>query len=352
MTTGLNPPESPTDFDRVNLRQESERERHFHCEQLSAMMDGTLSTDEGRFLLRRMQHDAELAGCWERWQLYGDAMRGQTASALPADFSRRVARAIAAEAEADRAAHSATFEPVAATGGATAAWRQRLRWGGGAALAASVAIAALISTRDLTQPSNVMPPTAIASAPSTTAPATISTPTASPALSTPQAFAVSPPPLVLSPDEIPKKMANIAAVSSSDTAVHNSESAQLAQASAVQVASANPARGSSLHTSRHMRPSSRAAAVHQLRPVALAAQPRAVTDATTDPFGRQTLDLSAKPWPRALLPESAAVGSVTVDYSVGSLGVHPSFQPRAEAAHAPSSAGTDSVPVSGESPAP
>ena len=69
--------------------------REFHREQLSAMMDGALSADEARFLLRRMEHDDELADCWERWQFTGDALRGIAGRALPADFSRRVGRAIA-----------------------------------------------------------------------------------------------------------------------------------------------------------------------------------------------------------------------------------------------------------------
>ena len=48
-----------------------------HREQLSALVDGELGADEARFLLRRMEHDPELAGCQERWQLLGDVMRGQ-----------------------------------------------------------------------------------------------------------------------------------------------------------------------------------------------------------------------------------------------------------------------------------
>ena len=38
-----------------------------HRQQLSALMDGELLADEARFLLRRLQHDRDLAGCWERW---------------------------------------------------------------------------------------------------------------------------------------------------------------------------------------------------------------------------------------------------------------------------------------------
>lgn len=105
-------------------------------EQLSAMMDGALPADESRFLLRRMEHDDDLADTWQRWQLYGDAMRGHAGRLLPADFAARVGRAIAddvATAEAPVATHAGR------------AWR----WGGGAAVAASVALAALLGTRSL-----------------------------------------------------------------------------------------------------------------------------------------------------------------------------------------------------------
>lgn len=102
-----------------------------HREQLSALVDGELGADEARFLLRRMEHDPELSGSQERWQLLGDVMRGQASLLAPPGFSAAVASAIAAE-PATRA------EPrrlVRRTG-----WRA---WGGGAALAASVAAVAL-----------------------------------------------------------------------------------------------------------------------------------------------------------------------------------------------------------------
>lgn len=111
--------------------------REFHREQLSAMMDDALSADESRFLLRRMEHDDELADCWQRWQFYGDAMRGGAGRALPADFAQRVGRAIANDiADTDAA-------PIRVARGG----RPFLYWGGGAALAASVALAALFGTR-------------------------------------------------------------------------------------------------------------------------------------------------------------------------------------------------------------
>lgn len=102
-------------------------------EQLSALLDGALPADEARFLLRRLQHDHALAGHWERWQVYGDALRGSAPALLPADFAQRVSAALAAEAEGPRQA------PGVAVPG-RAGW---MRWGGGAALAASVAVAAL-----------------------------------------------------------------------------------------------------------------------------------------------------------------------------------------------------------------
>ena len=128
-----------------------------HGEPLSAMMDGTLSDDESRFLLRRMQHDAELAGRWERWQFYGDAMRGSAGRALPADFNRRIALAIAAEHDAaghdDLALDAVAGDPRGRAGAmpqhpaTVSARRPLLRWGGGAALAASVAFAAIVGLR-------------------------------------------------------------------------------------------------------------------------------------------------------------------------------------------------------------
>jgi negative regulator of sigma E activity len=110
--------------------------RDFHREQLSAMIDDALSADESRFLLRRMEHDDELADCWQRWQFYGDAMRGGAGRALPADFAQRVGRAIADDIAAAEAA------PIRVARGG-----RLLYWGGGAALAASVALAALFGTR-------------------------------------------------------------------------------------------------------------------------------------------------------------------------------------------------------------
>lgn len=102
-------------------------------QQLSALFDGELEGDPARFLLRRLQHDPELAACQERWQLLGDALRGQACAPAPADFASRVAAAVASE----------PLPTAAAAPRRRSAWRA---WGGGA-LAASVAAVALFMGR-------------------------------------------------------------------------------------------------------------------------------------------------------------------------------------------------------------
>src|SRR5687768_4769304 len=116
-------------FDKVDL--------HYR-QQLSALMDGALAPDEAKFLLRRLQHDGELSECWERWQLAGEAMRGRATAVLPHGFATRVGVAIAAEAVV---ASNPRMKP-------RVRWA---RWGGSVALAASVAVVALLATR---QPPN------------------------------------------------------------------------------------------------------------------------------------------------------------------------------------------------------
>ena len=120
-------------------------------EQLSALMDGALPPDETRFLLRRLQHDASLAECWERWRLTGEVMRGLApAQRLPADFAGRVASVLLGS--------EAAPPQVAST--SAPAWR---RWGTGAAVAASLAVAALVGRMPATDVA--FAPAAIAAAP-------------------------------------------------------------------------------------------------------------------------------------------------------------------------------------------
>ena len=129
-----------TDRHCIDLTQLSSRE------QLSALMDGALPPDQTRFLLRRLQHDAPLAESWERWRLAGETMRGLApAQRLPADFALRVGAALRGE-----------DAPAMRSGGKRMpTW---LRWGGGAAMAASLAVVALIARQpDIEAPSASTP---------------------------------------------------------------------------------------------------------------------------------------------------------------------------------------------------
>jgi sigma-E factor negative regulatory protein RseA len=97
-------------------------------QQLSALIDGELDAGSQRFLLRRLQHDQELAGSWERWHLLRDSLQRQRVAPLKGDFAAGIAAALRNEAR-----------PAAGRGGPL------LRWAGGFAVAASVALAAILA---------------------------------------------------------------------------------------------------------------------------------------------------------------------------------------------------------------
>lgn len=99
-------------------------------EDLSALMDGELAPEPTRFLLRRLDHDPECGATWSRWHLIraclaSDAAR-MTAAGRDDDFAARVAGALTTAAAP--AAHH----------------RRWMRYVGGSAIAAGVAVAALI----------------------------------------------------------------------------------------------------------------------------------------------------------------------------------------------------------------
>lgn len=108
-------------------------------EDLSAFMDGELDAERARFLQQRLAHDIELRARWERWQLLSSSMRRQ-AQPLPADFADKVSRALDAEAVHATPTHG-----------------RALRWGGGAALAASLAVAAVFVFDAMHQPRAATP---------------------------------------------------------------------------------------------------------------------------------------------------------------------------------------------------
>jgi sigma-E factor negative regulatory protein RseA len=112
-------------------------------EQLSAAIDGELSAQELRFLLRRLDHDAALSQAWSRYHVAGDGVRRQVPPLASADFAARVMRAIERESTAG--------SPVSAPG----TRRHWLHWSAGGAIAASVAVAALLLVQPAGETSRV-----------------------------------------------------------------------------------------------------------------------------------------------------------------------------------------------------
>ena len=101
-----------------------------NMENLSAAMDGQLSREELRFLLRRLDHDASLLHVWTRYHVAGDGLRHQLPTVADTGFASRVMAAIEGEQAAVKAPK-----------------RDWLRLSLGSAIAASVAVAALMVSR-------------------------------------------------------------------------------------------------------------------------------------------------------------------------------------------------------------
>lgn len=95
---------------------------------LSAGIDGELSKEQLRFLLRRLDHDITLQQTWARYHLARDSLRRQLPPMASEGFSARVMCAIEQESRP-------------ALTGKRNHW---LRWSTGGAIAASVAAAALM----------------------------------------------------------------------------------------------------------------------------------------------------------------------------------------------------------------
>lgn len=237
-------------------------ELHYR-QQLSCLVDGELAADEARFMLRRIEHDGELASCQERWQMLGDVLRGKAVAPAPLDFSARVQAAIAADVQAQQPV-TAAVQPKPRSG-----WR---RWSGGAALAASVAAVALFMAREQL-PDAVAPEPVIATA-----------------------AQVSPPVTPAVPDQ---------------GAVVNDAAGLVAAVPAVAAAVArrqdtSARRGSATRTQQAARASVAARTSEPERAVASAARapasPAAGALPSNDPFAAAGA-LQARPWPRSTLSQ-------------------------------------------------
>ncbi|MBS0569747.1 MAG: sigma-E factor negative regulatory protein [Proteobacteria bacterium] len=118
-------------------------------EQLSALMDGELPRDQMRFLLRGIDADAELAQRWSRYQLASAVLRRQAAFVpVEAGFAERVMQRVSQQVPGP--GHGLRV----------------LRWAGGGAIAAAVAVVALLGTRPAIQPPT--PSATLASLPAAT----------------------------------------------------------------------------------------------------------------------------------------------------------------------------------------
>jgi negative regulator of sigma E activity len=248
---------------------------HYH-QQLSALMDGDLPPDEARFLLRRLQHDNELTGCWERWQLCGDVLRGQAQAPAPAGFADRVAAAIAAEA----------VQPVVqATPARTG--NRLAKWGGGA-LAASVAMVALFMVRQQIPDETPAPTTASTSSASRAAPSRSGS--ATPAL---QAAAVT------------AASVAVASVPRQNNSSPRRSATRTQQASRQATAVRTPDRAVAVA----------AAAVPVIH--AIASTPANSNASQRNPFSNVQINPpAARPWPRAVAPQyGAGSGAFTAGFS-------------------------------------
>lgn len=116
-------------------------------EHLSSLMDGEISRETGRFLVRRLGADEELCATWARYHLVRDCLRHGGGRFADEGLSRRVRRAIERESSpaAPRRKVSAWLKPAA-----------------GLAIAASVALMAIVAVGPAEQPAQ-QPTTGLAS---------------------------------------------------------------------------------------------------------------------------------------------------------------------------------------------
>ena len=262
-------------------------------QQLSAMMDGELASDEARFLFRRLQHDHELAGCWERWQVCSVVLRGQGTALLPADFSQRVAGLVALESS-----HSsfAGEQAVAATGTHSRRWM----WWGGGALAASLALLVVVPRPASNPASNANDGTRVA----TTA--------TSPATPVPQPSAVV--------HDASRSPSTPPAAVQLATALAVAEAPRRIAARRSRAASPDIRRSPDPRTQRVVEAADSSQRVAAAEPLDL---PR-----RSNPFAAQQQEaLPSHPWPRAVLP-GTNTGAFTAGYSTGTTGEFYPFEPR------------------------
>ena len=107
-------------------------------EQLSALMDGELARDQVRFLLRGVEAQSDLVRRWSNYHLISASLKREVvAIELPADFAERVIGQLDVDT------------PVVAASPTRRIGFGALRWVGGGAIAAAVAVVALTASRPI-----------------------------------------------------------------------------------------------------------------------------------------------------------------------------------------------------------
>lgn len=250
-------------------------------ETLSALLDGELPGDAARFAIRRLSHDVQWRETCGRWQLIGDAMRGEAVALAPHDFAAGVARALQYT--------DAATEAASAPGPARAT--PRGRWIGGAALAASLVVAAVLVVKPFTAPTTAQPVPVAAEA------------------ATPR---VTPP--------VPAAPAAPAS---------NASSSQALLAGGGEAAAAPPAQGAAAPVSTARSPVRPSPARSAPRPASasLPATAVAATEAPAGPFQPPAHEIASRPWPRAVLPGASAAGGLTVGFEEAVASPSQAFYP-------------------------
>ncbi|MDR7098196.1 Meckel syndrome type 1 protein [Lysobacter niabensis] len=290
MTTGSN---SHSNSNHHPLHPRDDREA------LSALFDGELPGDAIRFALRRLDHDAGWREACGRWQLIGDALRGEATSVAPPDFASGVMRMLAAEGAVGVVTSPASAHAMEAASAAVS----RRRWiGGGAALAASVAVAAVLVVGPFSRSPSPADDRQVATG-------VVSPPNQAPVTQSVQSGAVE-------SGAVESKIAAVAKPPASATAV-----------AVTDVPPPTPRRSIRSETARSTPPTT-------VAPLKSPSDARAAAVATTAsetarPFHPPVDDIVTRPWPRAVLPADNTAGAVTVGFgtSTATPSLYP-FEPR------------------------
>ncbi|KIQ97985.1 sigma-E factor negative regulatory protein [Lysobacter sp. A03] len=276
--------------------------------ELSALFDGQLGPDEARFALKRLGGDAGWREACGRWQLAGDALRGDGVAPAPSGFADRVMAAVGREQE------HAVLTDVRTRRGPV---RHKPRWLGGA-LAASVAIAALFVARPMLDGED---PAADA-------------PTGRELVSTAGAAASvdSPAPLIAGTGSGSKSKNS---APDDATTIQTGAAAAALAASAMASTSPDASRrseprqrsvGRTVAGSRAQSPDASVAAPAGSGPARSGPVPATADSARVRPFTPDAI--ASKPWPRAAVPGFHANAGMTVGFTGGNeAGVPISFYP-------------------------